>query len=282
MSVATLSSETRLTRLLAGASLLWVSLAVATPASATIRLEPHRATYELVLDGSKPAKNVNSAQGKIVYELRGNECTGYSVQLSQSTDLDTEGGRLTSALTTATWEDGDGESYRFRVANTVNDDKPEEADGVAERRDGHLVVKATKPETETIELSKGILLPTQHMIRVIEAASRGETLVDAPVYDGSPDARKVYDTLSVIGRPLTGTEGLEQPVAKSDLAGRTRYPVTISYYERGSSDQAPDYTISFDLYENGVSRALKLDYGDFSLKGTLISYEALPKEACPN
>ena len=25
--------------------------------------------------------------------------------------------------------------------------------------------------------------------------------------------------------------------------------------------------ISFELYENGVSRALKLDYGEFALKG---------------
>lgn len=260
----------------AGVSLL----ALVLPAAATIRLEPHRATYELSLDGGKPAKNVNAAEGTIVYELRGNACDGYSVQLRQSTALETENGRLNSALTTATWEDGDGNSYRFRVENLVNDNRAEEADGVAERKDGRLIVKATKPEAQTIELSKGVLLPTQHMIHVLEAAGKGEAVLEAPVYDGSPNARKTYDTLSVIGRPLTGGAGLEKSASDGDLAGRPRYPVVISYYERGSDKQTPNYTISFDLYDNGVSRALRLDYGEFALRGTLTSYEALPKENC--
>ena len=265
----------------ASIALAFLLSAASVPASAAVMLEPHRATYTLSLDGAKAAKRVNGARGQIVYELRGNACAGYSVQLKQSTDLETEGGgQLTSAISTATWEDGDGNAYRFRVLNTVNGEQPDEADGVAERKDGKLVVKATKPEAETIEIAKGVLLPTQHMLSVLNSAQQGETVFEAPVYDGSPDARKIYDTLSVIGKGSTATEGLEKSATMGDLAGRTRYPVTISYFEKGSDTQTPDYIISFDLFDNGVSRALKLDYGDFALRGTLTSYEALPQEAC--
>ena len=56
--------------------------------------------------------------------------------------------------------------------------------------------------------------------------------------------------------------------------------MTISYFLVGSGDQTPSYTISFELYENGVSRALKLDYGDFALRGDLQSLEMLPETAC--
>lgn len=262
-------------------ALAFLLSAASVPASAAVMLEPHRATYTLSLDGAKAAKRVNAAQGQIVYELRGNACAGYSVQLKQSTDLETEGGgQLTSAISTATWEDGEGNAYRFRVLNTVNGEQPDEADGVAERKDGKLVVKATKPEAETIEIAKGVLLPTQHMLRVLNSAEQGEPVLEAPVYDGSPDARKIYDTLSVIGKGSTATEGLEKSATMGDLAGRMRYPVTISYFEKGADTQTPDYIISFDLFDNGVSRALKLDYGDFALRGTLTSYEALPQETC--
>ncbi|HEY9215729.1 MAG TPA: cell envelope integrity EipB family protein [Ancylobacter sp.] len=265
----------------ASIALAFLLSAASVPASAAVMLEPHRATYTLSLDGAKAAKRVNAAQGQIVYELRGNACAGYSVQLKQSTDLETEGGgQLTSAISTATWEDGEGNAYRFRVLNTVNGEQPDEADGVAERKDGKLVVKATKPEAETIEIAKGVLLPTQHMLRVLNSAEQGEPVLEAPVYDGSPDARKIYDTLSVIGKGSTATEGLEKSATMGDLAGRMRYPVTISYFEKGADTQTPDYIISFDLFDNGVSRALKLDYGDFALRGTLTSYEALPQEAC--
>lgn len=251
----------------------------ALPAAA-IQLTPHRATYAISLDASTPANRVNGADGRIVYELRGNPCAGYSVQLRQNTALATEGGQVKSAVSTATWEDGEGNAYRFRVTNALNGETSEEADGVAERKDGKLVVKATKPEPDTVQLGKNILLPTQHVLRLIASAEKGEAILDASVFDGSPDAKKVYDTLSVIGRGVSDPKGLEDAATASDLAGRTRYPVTISYYERNADKQTPDYTISFDMFDNGVSRNLKLDYGEFALRGTLISYEALPKEEC--
>jgi hypothetical protein len=38
--------------------------------------------------------------------------------------------------------------------------------------------------------------------------------------------------------------------------------------------------LSFDLYENGISRALRLDYGDFILAGEMSSLELLSEPAC--
>ncbi|WP_371345900.1 cell envelope integrity EipB family protein [Ancylobacter sp. IITR112] len=265
-----------LSRLAVAALLLGAS---ALPAMA-IQLSPHRATYAVSLDASKSGTRINGAEGRIVYEMRGSACAGYSVQLRQDTQLATEGGRVNSAVSTATWEDGEGKSYRFRVSNRINGETTEEADGVAERKDGELTVRATKPEAETVMLGKNILLPTQHVLRLISSAESGEAVLEAPVFDGSPDAKKVYDTLAVIGRGTTDAKGLEQAAMTGDLAGRPRFPVTISYFERGGASQTPDYVISFDMFDNGVSRKLKLDYGEFALNGTLISYEALPKEEC--
>ncbi|WP_248310401.1 cell envelope integrity EipB family protein [Bosea sp. 117] len=249
--------------------------------AAPIELTPHRAVYALSLDGSKAAKRVESARGEIVYEIKGNACAGYSVSLKQVTTLETDGGgRLSSALTTATWEDGEANAYRYRIENTVNADKREDADGMVERKDGRMMVKATKPKAESFELDGRIVLPTQHVVKILTQAADGDATLEAAVYDGSPDGKKVYDTLAVIGKATTAAEGLETAATAAGLAGRPRYPVVVSYYERGSDSQSPDYIISFDLYDNGVSRNLKLDYGDFVLRGQLTSYEALPAEAC--
>jgi EipB-like len=38
--------------------------------------------------------------------------------------------------------------------------------------------------------------------------------------------------------------------------------------------------LSFDLFENGVSGALKLDFGDFALKGELKRLELLKETEC--
>jgi hypothetical protein len=47
--------------------------------------------------------------------------------------------------------------------------------------------------------------------------------------------------------------------------------VSIAYFEPGSErkDALPVYEISFLMFDNGVSRKLRIDYGDFALQGEL-------------
>jgi hypothetical protein len=128
-------------------------------------------------------------------------------------------------------------------------------------------------------LPNGTLFPTAHMKRLIEAARAGETTLEAKVYDGSEDGRKVYDTLAVIGRRIEpgSKAGLEGPSQQEKLP---RWPVTLSYFSRERGEGTPLYTLSFEVFEDGVSRALRLDYGQFALKGELTALELLPAGDC--
>ena len=59
--------------------------------------------------------------------------------------------------------------------------------------------------------------------------------------------------------------------------------MTISYFDRaqqGKGEQTPVYAISFEAYENGVARALLLDYGDFTVSGDLTSLEMKDVKPC--
>ncbi len=61
--------------------------------------------------------------------------------------------------------------------------------------------------------------------------------------------------------------------------------MTISYFEKkkqeDASEQTPAYSIGFELYENGISRALTLDYNDFIVTGKLSSLEIKDAKPCP-
>jgi hypothetical protein len=71
------------------------------------------------------------------------------------------------------------------------------------------------------------------------------------------------------------------------LAKLTRWPVTISYFEKKDEraeqrgEQTPIYSIGFELYENGISRALVLDYSDFTISGEMTSLELKGAKPCP-
>jgi hypothetical protein len=124
------------------------------------------------------------------------------------------------------------------------------------------------------------------MMRVIKAARAGQAVLSFPVYDGSETGDKVFDTLTVIGHEIKSDERNHDDAAGAEpkLASVPRWPVTVSYFERGKTDkdnteQTPAYAISFEIYANGISRALALDYNNFVINGKLASLEI--KDATP-
>ena len=72
-----------------------------------------------------------------------------------------------------------------------------------------------------------------------------------------------------------------EPAAKDKGLGElASWPVSIGYFEPKGGDLTPSYQIDFRLYENGVSRELLIDYGDFSIHGTLTALEYLKATEC--
>ena len=160
-------------------------------------------------------------------------------------------------------------------------------DGHAEHGTGATAVNLAKPEQKALDIDAAVVFPTQHMVRVIEAARAGKTVLDFPIFDGSDTGDKVYNTLTVIGRKLTADDRKHDDAAAAEpkLAEVPRWPITISYFEKSksqkSTEQTPVYAISFELYENGISRALSLDYNDFVVAGKLSSLEVKQAKPCP-
>jgi EipB-like len=101
------------------------------------------------------------------------------------------------------------------------------------------------------------------------------------LYDGSDGGEKIYDTTALIGsRVAPDGRPVEEASENAGLKGMARWPVSISYFEQGNGERTPVYVLSFDLFENGVSGSLKLDFGDFALKGELKRLEILKETEC--
>ena len=264
------------------------SAAQAQGPAGSVKLAPHVAIYDLKLTSSRGKRSLESVRGRIVYDFSGSACDGYALNFRQVTELDSGEGKVAlSDLRTATWEEGEGKSFRFTSENYMDDQKISQVDGQADRAKSDVAVKLTKPETKNFDAG-AVVFPTEHMRLLIEAAHAGKSLLEVAVYDGSEQGEKIYQSLSVIGRRIEPDRKPEDAAADKDaLAGLARWPVTISYFDKvpTSSDdqpgeQIPIYAISFEMYENGISRALRLDYGDFVIDGKMSSLEVKPVKAC--
>jgi len=258
------------------------SPAIAQGASRAINLAPHRAVYDLSLARSGGSRGVESARGRIALDFGGDACEGYALKYRQVTVLESgETGGRTADLRTTTFEDGEGRSFRFKTDSALQSGAPTSVDGEAEREPSEIEVRLRRPKRDSFPIPADTLFPSAHMKRLIEAARVGETTISVKVFDGSDDGRKVYDTLAVIGRRIEPGPIESEPASKHEALAKTaRWPVTLSYFAPGDGERTPIYVISFEMYENGVSRALTLDYGEFALKGAVQSIEMLPPSAC--
>ena len=254
--------------------------------AAAVELAPHRAVYDLKLAGTRGKRSLEAVRGRILFDFSGNACDGYSLQFRQVTELDSgEGKRVTSDLRMTNWEEGAGKSFRFVSQNFLDGKAGDGADGRADVSGGVVQVDLTKPEQKRVEIGT-VVFPSDHMRQIIAAARANRSLLEVSIYDGSENGEKVYNTLTVIGREIAPGERVPTDAAagNSSLASLRRWPVTVSYFDRAkggaAGEQTPVYAISFELYENGVSRALKLDYGDFTLTGEATTLDVQPTKPC--
>lgn len=256
--------------------------------SGAVGLVPHRAVYDLKLAQTRGRKPMQAVRGRILYDFSGNACEGYALRFRQMSVLDSgEGKAVTSDMRANSWEEGKAKSLQFNSQSYLNDQLRDAVDGYAQRSQDNLGVRLTKPGTRSFDLPPNLLFPTEHVRQIIAAAREGQTLLQAAVYDGSETGEKIYDTLAVIGKVIQPNEKIPTDAAAKQpaLANLLRWPVTVSYFERGDKDktvdQAPIYTVSFQLYENGITRALLLDYNDFVLSGEMTSLEIQKPKPCP-
>jgi len=258
-------------------------------AAKPVVLASHRAVYDLKLAKSSGSRGIQAVRGRILYDFGGSVCDGYQLHFRQVSELNSgEGKTILSDLRSTTWENADATKFRFDSENLLNDKVTDTVDGSAERGSSAVSVDLNKPKDKTFTVPAEVVFPTEHMRRIIEAARAGKSILEFPVYDGSDGGEKLYHTLTVIGaaidpakKPADDATGQEP-----SMAGMLRWPVTVSYFDKKSEEaertgeQTPVYAIAFELYENGISRALTLDYNDFSIKGELTSLEMKKEKAC--
>jgi hypothetical protein len=277
--------KSRVTSLALGVVLV-VCLANETfAAPAGLELVPHRAVYAMALNATRPGGGVTGASGAMTYKF-GDSCDGWTVENRTALTFSySDGAPVATTWDFVTWESKDGLHYRFRVRSTRDGVVSEEIDGVA-NLDGQGkggVAKFSLPEQKTMRLPKGTLFPTEHTIRLLETAQKGEHALQRTLFDGT-GAEGPFDVNAVIGR-LFPAKAIISPVAADPaisavLLSAPSWHMQMAFFAPAANEPTPDYEVALRYYLNGVADEVIQSFGNFSLKGTLQKLEPLPKPDC--
>ena len=266
------------------------SLAGSFPAVAyaeAVIFAPHRAVYEITLANSVAGSGVTDMSGRMVYELTGSSCDGFTQNMRFVTRMtNQEGTESINDLRTSSWEELAGKRLRFSSTQYQNDVIAEasQGDAVRSKAGGGADVELVRPSKKKVSLPADIYFPMQHAAALIQSAKTGQSHLTANLYDGSEKGEKYYVTNSVIGKKYEQGAIANAAAIKdaAKLQGLASWPVAISYFDAGKDkeDTPPAYELSFRYYENGVTENLKIDYGQFALKGELKELTVLPQGKC--
>ena len=236
-------------------------------------LSPHRAVYEITLDKAKTGAGMADLTGRMVYELTGSECEGFTQTMRFVTPVH-QPGRRCDDQRSALFDLRRHGCKHVQVQLESVPGRP--ADGGNLRR-GQAGAGRRSHKGRRLEAEEGRdhdqrqdMFPVQHSLAMLDAARAGQSIFSADLYDGSEKGEKVFATTAVIGAktPPGKAPKLSDVKNAEKLEPLASWPISLSYFEKGNdkSDSGPVYELAFLFFENGVSQRLFIDYGDFSIR----------------
>lgn len=240
-------------------------------------LAAHRAHYELTMQETRG--DVTAASGSMDYQFE-DVCEGWATR--QRLDMvltNSDGQDIHMVSDYATLESKDGLHMQFHMRQTTDTAVTEQVDGEAtlSKAGGAGVAHYSAPEDKVIQLEPGTVFPTPHTETILDAAAAGKKFVTLPLFDGTSE-HGPQDTFVTI---LNWRGASAAPFKPLETLPSGRFQ--LSFFDKtnkGDSDQAgagtPDYAVGMRYWENGVSDAMAMDFGDFIMKGVMKSFELLP------
>ena len=256
----------------------WAAAPAVSAAIAT-GLVAHRAVYDLELKDASDRSGIAGMYGRMVYEFDGSYCQGFTTNFRFVTQIDTGDSVRVSDQQTKTFENLKDGKFTFDTKSFTDDQLDKEVNGAAQDQAEGVKVALTQPTSKELQLAAS-RFPTEHMLDVIQNAKAGKRLFEARVFDGSDDGDKALVTTTVVGKQVAPATDEADAGNAGAFSKAAFWPVTISYFnENTKTDALPVYRMSFKLYENGITRDLTMDYGDFVLSGRLAKLELLDSKS---
>ncbi|MBW4035527.1 MULTISPECIES: EipB family protein [Acidiphilium] len=248
-------------------------IATAALAAAPVKLTGQNATYTLALSKVR-GHSVTGATGRLQFNVL-ETCNAYTVSQRMTLLIRNQDGSLSRTVSNYdTWESKSGHRLTFVLRQTEGGKTKVEDQGSATTGPAGGEVHYLVPKGKVVKLPPGTLFPMAHTRQILLAAAAGKPYIDPPLFDGTSTHGAEHTFVAILG---------QRKPAHSKFPSLAVLPSTlvdIGFFRRTNNDTEPDFRTQMRYYTNGVSRDVRLDFGNFVLHGDLTAL-TVPPEACP-
>ncbi len=250
----------------------------------------HRALYKMTLESANSGSGIAGAEGAMLYRFA-ETCTAWTVETNIYLRLRyPEVGPVDIAWSYASVEAKDGLGFRFRMTHKRNGRFAEALKGTATLDaaggPGRARVEGAGGEGEdtTVELPKGTLFPTRHLLALVRAGAKGTRFFAATVFDGA-SLDNPYRVSATVGAAHTAplaakADGVRALFKAAGLGPSTAWPVRMAFFPFRSLEPMPEFELGMDYRADGVAERITQDYGDFAIRMVPGEIEVLDRPEC--
>lgn len=248
-------------------------------AAQAVDLASHKAIYDIRMKSTQTGSQVLDVRGKMLFSFR-KSCDGWISNHKFLLDYQYTGTpplQVESKFTS--FEDFNGKLLNFSSNRFTNGEVDQQIRGIAKLRpDQKSAASFTIPENRSLPLAETTLFPAAHTIKLIEAAEKGQKIVNAQVFDGSDDEGAV-EMNAVIGKK---TLFEADPKLDKSLTSGEGWLMRMAVFppQTDENQTTSDYEMTMNLLQNGVIRDMVVDYHNFSVTQKLIAAEPLKEDKC--
>lgn len=246
--------------------------APSSPGPSSFVLLPHRATYTVSLgENTDEGEDIADAKGQMTIQVA-KVGEGWAIEQKATLHIYYKDDTAEQVITTyASYETMDGLKYDFN-ARTLRGDQEEVISGEAiiPSKGGAGIVTYQEPEESTAQLPVGTIFPTQHLIELMNAATKGKKVISHTVFDGSSETHEPVQVDTFLGAPQDPKLAISD---KDLLKTKKVWSMRMAVYAIDSTAPDADYEIIQHVLDLGVIRDMTLDYGTFKVNAVLNQVE---------
>lgn len=247
-------------------------------------IKPHRAVYDIKLINATDRSGIKKMKGRMVFEVRGNECEGITLKYRFLTRVSTARDQYLSDQQTSTYESPDGKEFTFLSKSFLNEQLEETVKGRAVHTANGISVVLDSPTHQEFDFPTARFL-TSYLVKIIDLAKAGEHFIRDDIYDGSDGGDETISTSSVISNQKSVSDSNDEfgSEVAEHLEDLEAWHISMSYFDKNtgaSAEHIPVFESSYLLFDNGVSSDLVMRYPDYSLEGKLSELEMFEVSPC--
>lgn len=253
-----------------------VAALVCGPQLAFAQMQPHRAEYVLRLGAAANAPRIGTA----VQDLT-QDCAGWHMKRDISTEIAlTASWKMSVSSKLDAEESRSGNNFRYRTVQIQNGNT-RETKGRVQKAGGELraeIVQAGAPPSQ-FALPVATLMPVAAIDHLIERLRANATAFPALMFD--PEVMGdvfLIDVTQLDDDRLRGARPTDKPVA---VPKGKSWPVFMTFTRGREQAQRPMFSVTAQVFENGVLDRLTVETGMVTVTADLQSLEMRTAPNCP-